>query len=66
MATEHEDSLYETRIRVENKDLFVDVKKNDQGVYLKISERNRSNRSTILIPASGVADLRDALRIVDY
>jgi hypothetical protein len=54
-------SLYEIKIRAEEKDVFVDVKQNDKGVYLKISERNRANRSTILIPASGVAELRDAL-----
>ncbi len=59
MATEN--SIFETKLRVENKDVFIDVKKNDNGVYLKISERNRNNRSTILIPSSGINKLRDAL-----
>ena len=58
---EYEDALFESKFRAENKDIFVDVKKNDNGVYLKISERNRNNRSTILIPASGIESLRDAL-----
>eukprot|EP01006_Ploeotia_vitrea_P010348 TRINITY_DN26887_c0_g1_i1.p1 TRINITY_DN26887_c0_g1~~TRINITY_DN26887_c0_g1_i1.p1 ORF type:complete len:179 (-),score=10.92 TRINITY_DN26887_c0_g1_i1:115-651(-) len=53
--------IYENKIRVENKDVFVDVKKNDNGIYLKISERNRNNRSTILIPSSGIEKLRDVL-----
>ena len=58
---DYEDALFESKFRAENKDIFVDVKKNDNGIYLKISERNRNNRSTILIPASGIASLRDAL-----
>ncbi len=61
MGDSNENSIFENKIRVENKDVFVDVKKNDNGVYLKISERNRNNRSTILIPASGIAKLRDVL-----
>lgn len=56
-----ESSIYETKLRVENKDIFVDIKRNDNGLYLKIAERNRNNRSTILMPASGIVALRDAL-----
>ena len=58
---EEEAPIYSQKIRIENKDLFVDVKSNNNGMYLKISERNRNNRSTILVPASGIADLRNAL-----
>lgn len=56
-----EDAMFETKIRIENKDVFVDIKKNDNGMYLKISERNKNSRSTILIPASGIERLRDVL-----
>ena len=58
----HSDSLYETMVRVENKDIFVDLKRNKNGVYLKISERRSgSGRNTVLIPASGIQRLKTIL-----
>jgi hypothetical protein len=42
---------------VENKDVFVDLKQNNSGTYLKICERNGKQRSTILIPAAGISRL---------
>ncbi len=56
-----EDPTIFSTIRAEKKDVSVDVKKYDNGVYLKISERNRAKRSTILIPASSLAKLESAL-----
>lgn len=56
-----DDALFETMLRVENKDIFVDLKKNKGGVYLKISERNGSGRNTVLIPASGIPRLKGVL-----
>jgi len=51
---------------VENKDIFVDLKKNGNGVYLKLSERNGKSRSTVMIPASGIMRLKSVLdEIVD-
>ena len=43
-----DDTIFERVLRVENKDIFVDLKKNKNGTYLKISERNGRNRSTVL------------------
>jgi ABC-type hemin transport system ATPase subunit len=54
-----DDSLYEIMVKVENKDIFVDVKKNKGGTYMKISERNGAGRNTVLIPISGLARLRE-------
>ena len=56
-----DDILFETMLRVENKDIFVDLKRNRSGVYLKISERNGSSRNTVLIPASGILRLKKVL-----
>lgn len=56
-----DDTIFEQMIRVENKDIFVDLKKNKGGVYLKISERNGSGRNTVLIPASGIPRLKAVL-----
>jgi hypothetical protein len=47
--------------RVENKDIFVDLKKNASGVYLKLSERNGKVRNTVLIPAAGIGRLKAVL-----
>lgn len=49
---------------MENKDIFVDLKKNSNGTYLKLSERNGKSRKTILIPASGIGRLKAVLEEV--
>lgn len=49
---------------MENKDIFVDLRQNSSGVYLKLSERNGKSRSTILIPASGIVRLKSVLEEV--
>lgn len=56
-----DDILFETMLRVENKDIFIDLKRNRSGVYLKISERNGTARNTVLIPASGILRLKKVL-----
>lgn len=56
--------MFGTMIKVENKDLFVDLKRNSSGVYLKLSERNGKSRSTVLIPASGITRLKAVLEEV--
>ena len=56
-----DDILYEVMLKIENKDIFVDLKKNKSGTYLKISERNGSSRNTVLIPASGIPRLTRVL-----
>jgi len=54
--------LFSQMVRVENKDIFVDLKRNKGGDYLKISERNGNARSSVLIPASGIQRLLSALQ----
>lgn len=53
--------LFGTMIKVENKDIFVDLRQNSSGVYLKLSERNGTSRNTVLIPASGISRLKSVL-----
>lgn len=48
--------------RVENKILFVDVRKNSTGVYLKLSERRGDKRNSIIIPACGISELSTTLQ----
>jgi hypothetical protein len=44
--------------------LFIDLKQNNGGKYLKISERKGKLRNTILIPVSGIKKLQAALEEV--
>jgi hypothetical protein len=57
-----DDSIYEKVLRIENKDVFVDLKTNKGGMYLKISERKDGQRNSILIPASGITRLTETLQ----
>jgi len=56
-----ESTIQEYMIRVENKDVFIDLKRNRSGTYLKIAERSGGSRNTVLIPASGIQRLRAVL-----
>jgi len=56
--------LFGKMIRIENKDVFVDLRKNSNGIYLKLSERRGNMRKTILLPASGIAKLQQVLEEV--
>ena len=48
-------------MRVENKDIFIDLERNKSGVYVKISEKNGSLRNAVLIPISGISGLKKVL-----
>lgn len=57
-----DDSIFEKVLRIENKDVFVDLKSNRGGMYMKISERKDGQRNSILIPASGIVRLTECLQ----
>lgn len=59
-----DESIFERVLKVENKDVFIDLKSNNNGMYLKISERKDGSRNSILIPASGISRLTDTLQEV--
>ena len=48
-------------LRVENKNFYFDIKKNQQGRYMTISEVKGNYRNSILVPESGWEDFRDVL-----
>jgi hypothetical protein len=56
-----DETHFETIMKVENKDIFIDLKRNKSGVYLKVSEKKGSVRNTVLIPASGIERLKEIL-----
>jgi len=47
--------------QVEQKRIFLNLRENVRGRYLRIAEVTGSNRSTIIIPSSGLAQFRQLL-----
>ena len=61
-----EDPLASERIQVERKIFFLDLKENERGRFLKITEDVSGRRDTIMLPASALQEFVEALtRIVD-
>merc|ERR1712114_21208 len=48
-------------LRIENKNFYFDVKRNQQGRYMSISEVKGNFRNAILVPESGWESFRDVL-----
>jgi len=62
MSGPEQSPLFSKTLRIESKTIFVDVKENSNGTYLKIAERStRGDRSTVVMAVSGIQELRDAL-----
>lgn len=53
--------IYTERIVTHNKTFLVDLKKNQAGYYLKVSEWSNSKKSSIFIPSEGVDKLLEIL-----
>lgn len=51
--------LISKTLQVEHKIFYFDLKKNNNGRYLKISEKASGSRSTIIVPASGIRTFVD-------
>ncbi|MGD0058224.1 MAG: hypothetical protein ABSD58_02280 [Verrucomicrobiia bacterium] len=56
--------LYESRLRVERKQITFDLKENPQGTFLRITEEVRGRRNSIIIPTTGLELFRDSLNEV--
>lgn len=46
---------------VDDKEIFVDVRQNNYGIYMKISEKTRRSRNAVTIALSGAADFQKAI-----
>ncbi len=53
--------LLSEKIQVERKQFFFDLKENPRGRFLKITEDVGGRRDTIIIPATGLEQIRDCL-----
>ena len=56
-----QEEIFTTSFLAGRKRIFVDVKENHAGTYLKIKERGDSQSNSILIPCGSIVELRDAL-----
>lgn len=56
-----DDVILSERIQVERKQFFLDLKENPRGRFLRITEDVKGRRDTIIIPATGLHLLRDAI-----
>ena len=62
-----DDALASEKIQVDRKLFFLDLKENQRGRFLKITEDVSGRRDTIMLPASGLQSFIEALhRIVEF
>lgn len=53
--------LLSEKIQIERKQFFFDLKENPRGRFLRITEDVGGRRDTIIIPATGLEQIRDCL-----
>lgn len=59
--------LASEKIAVDRKVFFLDLKENNRGRFLKITEDVGGRRDTIMLPVAAFRDFADALeRLIDY
>lgn len=56
-----EDSIASDKVQIERKQFFFDLKENQRGILLRITEEVRGHRDTIIVPATGLRDFSEAL-----
>lgn len=56
-----EEELRSFKVQVERKMFFLDLKQNQRGKFLKITEDVGGHRDTIIIPASGLPEIADII-----
>lgn len=57
-----QDNVLESReLQVERKFFRLEVRENDRGRFLRITEENQGRRNTVIVPDSGFADFAQAV-----
>ena len=63
----HHAPLYTEKVMADRKIFFMDLKENDRGRFVKITEDVRGRRDTIMLPVEALDDFLDALnRVADH
>lgn len=61
-----DEPIISEKLQIERKLFFFDLKQNQRGILLRITEDVRGRRDTIIVPATGLADFKDILqRMID-
>jgi hypothetical protein len=60
----NEEKIYSDTLQVERKFFFFDLKRNSDGMFLKITEKKDDRRNSIIIPDSGLDEFIDKLKDV--
>ncbi len=59
------DNVIEAReLQIERKHFYVELRENDRGKFLRITEEAHGRRNTIIVPSTGVADFTSAIEQV--
>ena len=67
IARGSDEALASEKIQVDRKVFFLDLKENQRGRFLKITEDVSGRRDTIMLPVSGLQPFMEALhRIVEF
>lgn len=62
-----EEILKSLKIQVERKQFYFDLKENPRGRFLRITEDVNGRRDTVIIPSTGLKDIREVLdQIIAY
>ena len=62
----HQTALHSEKIVGDRKTFFLDLRQNERGRFIKITEEVRGNRDTIMLPMESALEFSDALqRILD-
>ena len=59
-----EEQLFSEKTQIERKLFYFDLKQNPRGRFLKITEDVRGRRDTIIIPSTGLAEIKEILERV--
>ena len=62
---EHQPPLHTEKLITDRKIFFLDLKENDRGRVVKITEDVRGRRDTIMVPVEMLRDFIDALQRID-
>ena len=56
------DNIIEAKeLQIEHKHFHVELRENDRGKFLRITEETHGRRNTIMVPTTGVEDLTAAI-----
>lgn len=57
----HEDIIASKEFSAERKHFVIELRENDRGKFLRITEEGRGKRNCVIVPSTGIDDFRDAL-----